>query len=196
MYFRGEVWYMRNDVWISVDIEADGQIPGDYSMASVGACVADDPGRNYYAELKPISDKWDPRALAVSGLERDYLIAKGQDPKTAMYNFSSWLGTVSNKDNSRPVLVAFNASFDWSWVSWYFHHFIGNNPFGISGLDIKAYYMGALRKKRWSDTTKRNMEKRFLSKKPHTHNALDDAIEQAEIFMKIRNYLENGDEIR
>jgi hypothetical protein len=86
--------------------------------------------------------------------------------------------------------VGFNATFDWMWVNWYFHQFLGKNPFGISGLDIKAYYMGALGKRTWSETTKRNMEARFLSDAPHTHHALDDAREQAEVFLKIKAYAE------
>ena len=30
----------RPDLYFSVDIEADGPIPGPYSMVSLGACVA------------------------------------------------------------------------------------------------------------------------------------------------------------
>ena len=40
------------------------------------------------------------------------------------------------------MFVGFNASFDWSFVNWYFHKFVGTNPFGVAALDIKAYYMG------------------------------------------------------
>ena len=42
--------------------------------------------------------------------------------------------------------------------------------------------MGALAKPSWADTSKRNLEPRFLSDLPHSHNALDDAREQAEVF--------------
>jgi hypothetical protein len=40
--------------WIMVDIEADGPIPGDYSMVSFGAVVVE-PGleRTFYGELRP-----------------------------------------------------------------------------------------------------------------------------------------------
>lgn len=43
--------------WIMVDIEADGPIPGDYSMVSFGAVVVE-PGleRTFYGELRPISE--------------------------------------------------------------------------------------------------------------------------------------------
>ena len=179
---------MKDDVFVSVDIEADGPIPGDYSMISFGAVVVGQPALTFYRELKPISDRFVPEALAVSGLDRAVLARDGAEPEAAMREFTAWLAEVSPK--RRPVFVAFNATFDWMFVHWYFLHFTGKNPFGISGLDIKAYYMGALGKKTWADTTKGKFDKRFLSDAPHTHHALDDAREQAEVFEKVRAYAE------
>ena len=110
----------------------------------------------------------------------DVLAEKGIAPATAMADFEQWLKEVSVQ--RRPVFVAFNATFDWMFTAYYFHRFLGRNPFGISGLDIKAYYMGKFGTS-WRQTAKRNIDPRFLSDRPH--NALDDAIEQAELFMKI-----------
>lgn len=176
------------EIYISVDIEADGPIPGDYSMLSLGACVVGDLGdplRGFYTTLKPISESFVPEALHVSGLYREELITSGSEPRVGMNLFAEWLREVCGSDQ-RPVFVAFNATFDWMFVHWYFMHFLGSNPFGISGWDIKAYYAGLMRIDTWSQTTKRKIEQRFLSDKPHTHNALDDAREQAEIFQKLR----------
>ena len=51
-----------------VDIEADGPIPGDYSMICFGAVVVEPSlSRTFYRQLRPISDCWIPEALAVSG---------------------------------------------------------------------------------------------------------------------------------
>jgi DNA polymerase III epsilon subunit-like protein len=177
---------MREDVFVSVDIEADGPIPGDYSMISLGAAVVGSEGLTFYREIKPISSKFVPEALAVSGLAREKLLAEGREPEAAMREFAGWLLKVC--PTGRPVFVAFNATFDWMFVNWYFVHFVGVNPFGISGLDIKAYYMGALGLPRWSDTSKRRFDKRFLTTSPHTHHALDDAREQAEIFLRLKTF--------
>jgi hypothetical protein len=51
-----------------VDIETDGPIPRDYSMVYFGAVIVE-PGleRTFYATLAPISQKWIPEALRVSG---------------------------------------------------------------------------------------------------------------------------------
>jgi DNA polymerase III epsilon subunit-like protein len=178
----------KEDVFVSVDVEADGPIPGDYSMISIGAVVAAPEGATFYREIRPISERFVPEALAVSGLDRDRLLREGADPEEAMRDLTAWLGEVS--PGRRPVFVGFNATFDWMFVNWYLIHFTGKNPFGISGLDIKAYYMGALGKKTWSETTKGKLEKRFLGTAPHTHHALDDAREQAELFLKVRAYAE------
>lgn len=179
-----------SDVFISVDVETDGPIPGDYSLQSIGAVLVDRPGESFYVELKPISDKFVPEALEVTGLDRERLAREGVEPAAAMRSFGDWVRTVAGK-GGRPVFVAFNATFDWSFVHWYFVHFVGQSPFGIAGLDVKAYYMGALGKRRWAETTKRHIEERFRSELPHTHNALDDAREQAEVFAKIRAFAES-----
>jgi hypothetical protein len=72
----------RPSLYISVGIEADGPIPGPYSLLSLGAAVAgvqdadgftaaDPEQRTFYRELRPISDEFVPEVLAVSGLDRD-----------------------------------------------------------------------------------------------------------------------------
>jgi uncharacterized OsmC-like protein len=44
----------KMDTYISVDIEASGPIPGDYSILSIGACSVIDVRKNFYVELKPL----------------------------------------------------------------------------------------------------------------------------------------------
>ena len=72
-----------------VDIEADGPIPGDYSMVSFGAVVVEPTlSRSFYGRLRPISDRWIPEALAVSGHSRDETL--GFDgPAAVMAGFAS-----------------------------------------------------------------------------------------------------------
>lgn len=54
-----------------VDAEADGPIPGDYSMVCFGAVVVEPSlEKAFYGRLKPISEKWLAKALAVSGFSR------------------------------------------------------------------------------------------------------------------------------
>jgi len=58
--------------YVMVDIEADGPIPGDYSMISFGAVIVETSlSKAFYGKLKPISDKWVPDVLKVSGFTRE-----------------------------------------------------------------------------------------------------------------------------
>ncbi len=173
---------MVNEIYISVDIESSGPIPGEYSMLSLGACLVYKPSQTFYVEFKPISDKYVMEALVVSGLYMTQLKETGLDPTVGMTQFEEWINKVCQKD--RPVFTAFNATFDWMFMAYYFHRFLGRNPFGISGLDIKAYYMGKFNT-RWEQTTKRKIDPSILPTRKHTHYALDDALEQAELFRKI-----------
>lgn len=172
----------RSELYISVDTETAGPIPGEYSLLSIGACMVEEPQRNFYIELQPLNENYVAKALKVSGLSLTELQQKGVYPKTAMTQFSYWIKSVAAE--KRPVFVAFNATFDWMFTHWYFIKFLGEDPFGISGLDIKAYYMGLI-KTLWSETSKKHVRKQFPPQQRHTHNALEDAIEQAQIFSQM-----------
>lgn len=168
-----------------MDIEAAGPIPGEYSMLSLGACLVGETERTFYIEIKPITDKFISQAVEISGLSMERLKREGAEPAAAMAQFESWINRVCGED--RPVLVAFNAPFDWAFTHWYFIKFLGRDPFGISGIDIKAYYMGKLNTS-WGETTKKQVTIKFPASREHTHHALDDAVEQAEIFEKLLKY--------
>jgi hypothetical protein len=183
------------DVYISIDVEADGPIPGPYSMLSFGLAVAgsfdgarftasDPAAETFYRELAPISEQYDAEALAVSGLDRDALLRTGVDPATAMASAAAWVRGIGRR--GRPVAVAYPLAYDWMWLYWYFIRFAGGrSPFGFSrALDIKTMYARAAGVP-VGEATKRNMPAAILSSRPHTHNALDDAIEQAELFQRL-----------
>jgi hypothetical protein len=70
--------------YVMVDIEADGPIPGDYSMVSLGAVIVE-PGlaRTFYGQLRPISNQYVPDALAVSGHTREQTL-QFDDPRLVM----------------------------------------------------------------------------------------------------------------
>jgi hypothetical protein len=59
--------------------------------------------------------------------------------------------------------------------------FAGESPFSHSALDVKSFAMAML-KLDYRDSTKRAMPRRWFDKLPHTHVALDDAIEQGALF--------------
>ncbi|MFF3846520.1 3'-5' exoribonuclease domain-containing protein [Streptomyces sp. NPDC002328] len=185
---------VKPSLYISVDVEADGPIPGPYSMLSLGAAVAgvqdadgftaaDPAARTFYRELRPISEEFVPEALAVSGLDRKRLGREGREPAAALHEFARWVRGVS--EGAQPVMCGYPASYDWTFLYWYLIRFTGASPFGHSGcLDMKTLYATKaglpLRA-----VAKGNMPRELLSKRRHTHHALDDAIEQAELFANL-----------
>lgn len=158
-----------------VDVEADGPIPGDYSMIELGAVIVE-PGlaRTFEARMRPISERWVPKALAVSGFTREETLAF-PDPATEMERFARWLRAEAR---GRCTFVSDNNGFDWQFVNWYFHHFIGESPFGHSSQNLGSLYKGLVQD--CFQTFK------HLRRTPHTHRALDDARGNAEALLHMR----------
>lgn len=168
--------------FISVDVETAGPIPGEYSLLTIGACDVDDPERTFACELKPLNRNADPKALEITGLSLEKLHQTGLSPHVAMERFENWLREDADET---PVFVGLNAPFDWSFVNYYFHRFLGRNPFGFAALDIKAYFMGATGC-RWADTRSSHMAELLKPRRAADHRALHDAQYQAELFRLIR----------
>lgn len=78
-----------------------------------------------------------------------------------------------------------NAAFNWSFVNYYFHKYVGENPFGFAASDIKAYYMGATGCA-WSETRSSRLSADLKPQRQGDHTALRDAQYQAELFRLIR----------
>jgi hypothetical protein len=144
------------DLYISADIESDGPIPGEFSMLSFGLAVAGSfdgesfspelDRATFYRELQPISERFDPDALRVSGLDRSRLATEGAAPAAAMADAAAWVDEQASGDR-RPVMVAYPAVLD--------------RP------------------------GRRDLPAALVPDAPHTHNALDDAVEQGEIFARL-----------
>jgi len=162
--------------YIMVDVEADGPIPGDYSMVCFGAIVVEPAlDKTFYGRLKPVSDKWVPEALAVSGFTREETL-QFDEPTTVMQRFAEWIRTASH---GQPMFISDNNGFDWQFINWYFHHFLGKSPFGHSSTNLGSLYKGVVR----------DMFTNFkrLRKTKHTHNPVDDARGNAEALLQIKD---------
>ncbi len=174
-----------NETWVSVDLETSGAVPGLYNLVSIGATVINPlvgPRPKFYVEVYPHGGMEDPEALAVHGLAEEYLRKAGVDPKIAVTEFAQWAVDVANRPaETRPVFASWG-SFDWMWMGYYLEKF-GRRytyPFGPNSLELKSYYLGLTKGTEWRMTAKGRMPKEDL-RGAHTHNALDDAVEQAEM---------------
>lgn len=176
-----------DEIYISTDIEADGPIPGPYSMLSLGsaAFTADKqllgtfsvnletlPGATAHPETMAW---WDTQPAAWAACRIDQ-----QPPALAMERYIAWIEGLPGK----PVFVGYPAGFDFLYVYWYLIRFAGRSPYGFSALDIKSYAMAVMRKP-YRRSVKRNMPRSWFDPIPHTHIALDDALGQGALFCNI-----------
>ncbi len=172
---------MNNELLISLDLEADGPIPGDYSLLSLGASLIDYPEETFYIEFQPISDKYDPEALAVSGIDREALKITGVPAKEAMEKFEQWVNIMLAKyHKSRAVLVILS-TWDMMYVDWYSVHFLDRRFVGFTAIELKSYFMGKHGIALFAKTGRKEMLKHYPVDTPHTHRADDDALEQGGI---------------
>ncbi len=164
--------------YVMVDIESDGPIPGDYSMVCFGAIIVEpELNRTFYGQLKPISDKFITDALAVSGFSREQTLAF-DDPKSVMESFRDW---IKAECKGRALFISDNNGFDWQFINWYFHHFLGDNLFGFSSTNLGSLYKGLAK-----DTF---VNFKHLRKTRHTHHPVDDARGNAEALLAMKEQL-------
>lgn len=174
---------MAQPRFISVDVETTGPAPGVFSMVSLGATRIGAEGDTFYAELEPITERFDQKALSIAMPNRTHasLYETGEDPAAVMKRFADWVDGFAEKGAFEPIFVAHNAPFDWMFVAWYLWTYVGRNPFGWAAIDTRAMFLG-MTMNDWARTRLADIKRRFKIKGPHKHHALDDAIEQGELF--------------
>ena len=155
--------------YIMVDIEANGPIPGDYSMTSLGAVIIDEKlDKTFKTNIRPISKNLDlHRSQFVDS--KDAITAK-----EAMQRFKDWI--IKNSSGT-PIFISDNNGFDWMFVCWYFWHFLNENPFGYSSYNLNSIYKGI------NKDMKSNIDS--IRKRNLTHDALEDAKDNAKIFLSL-----------
>lgn len=176
-------------LFLSFDIEADGPAPGLNSMLSMGFVGINEAGQfvfQFEANLKPLPDanpdsktlQWwahPDQAAAV-----DYIAQNQRDPKEAFQLLVQHIDKLKAEYQVR--CVAWPIAYDWQWINYYFHRFIGSNPLGHSATDIGSYAWGLLGTKTHNVG---KLEEFKDPKLPHTHKALDDAKEQGMVFYNL-----------
>ena len=178
----------KKEIYISIDVETDGPIPGRNSMLSLGAaafldgCLIASFSRNLteLPESRPDPDtmKWWETQQEAWAICREH----PEHADRVMKDFLDWVRTISRENDAKPVCVAYPAGFDFMFVYWYLIRFTGESPF--SCIDIKTYTMAVL-KKGYRECSKKGMPKEWFPEDKHTHRAIDDAIEQGKLFMNI-----------
>ena len=173
-----------SEIYVSTDIETDGPVAGVNSMLSIGS-AAFSAGKEliatFSANLQTVpGHRPDPRTTAWWSTQPEAWAAcrvNPEAPGTVMRRYAAWLRDLPGK----PVFVAYPSAFDFPFVYWYLLRFAGENPFGYAAIDITTYAMAVL-KRPYRACGKQTMPERWFDEAPHTHVALDDAIEQGRLF--------------
>jgi len=178
----------KTEIYISVDVETDGPIPGPNSMLSIGAAAFLEIGPHeatFSANLEQLPDAspdpatmqwWSTQPEAWQRCRTDL-----EAPAAAMQRFVAWLDATAQ--DRKPVFVGYPAGFDFLFVYWYLIRFVGHSPFSFSALDIKTLGMAVLGCG-YREVSKRTL-KPYGSDRPHPHVAVEDAIEQGELFQNL-----------
>ena len=182
------------EVYVSTDVETDGPIPGPHSLLSLGSAAYAADGTligTFEANLELLPGAaGHPETMAWWDRNRKAWRAARENPRPpeeVMPEYVAWVKSLPGK----PVFVAYPAGFDFLFVYWYLIRFAGESPFSHSALDMKTLAMALLRSE-YRAATKRHMPRRWFSRRPHTHRALDDAIEQGELFCSMLRDLHRG----
>ena len=198
---------MMEKKYISFDVETSGKTPGKYSMLSLGACVVGEREKTFYREFKPISKEFIVEALRVASVglqclddfkQRDeynphhqhfnparvleLLNEKGDSPQQVMKKYAEWV--LINTSGFKPVEAAAPIKFDGRFTAYYFDNFYdGDNPFGHSGEDMNSVYRGLVGR------VDASMKELGLRTEGLIHNALEDALQQAQEFEEVLSRL-------
>lgn len=177
---------MSNVFYVSVDIETDGPAPGLHSMLSLGASVINDAFEKkgtFYKTMHPLPGATQhPKTMefwADNPQAWKEATESPVDPKAAIASFVSWLKSY----NGTLVPVGHPITFDLMFITWYCHKFAKEAPLGFAGFDMKTFASAVLdipfhhsKKGYWPSQW-------FNKAGAHTHNALEDAIEQQNILI-------------
>lgn len=180
-----------NEIILSLDIEADGRVPGISSMLSFGL-AAFDINKNFLGTFernldllpnsKPHPDTqefWDDNKEA-------YRISRLNtvNPYNAMLDCNKWINQIKSTFGKVVTVAGYPATFDYMWFNWYMYAFLNQNQMGFGAFDAKSY-SAAVQRQTFRTTTKRNMPRQWFDDFPHTHVALDDAISQGAMIINM-----------
>jgi len=189
---------------VSVDVETTGPSPSTGELCSIGAIVLDEnlevpypfDDRTFYVNLKfpSVLAKMDADTMKWwKDWPKQWELhrAKAKAPAEAMWAFVAWL---EKEVSGKPLFVAWPVGFDWGFINYYFHRYVGKNPFGYSPLCLKNYAAGLLRNPQMlmGSREEASMPEGWLVEPESVgmikHHALGDAVAQAYMIRNIMRW--------
>jgi hypothetical protein len=176
-------------LFLSLDVECDGPCPGLNNLLSIGVACFDTENKLISTFERNILEqtefKSDPDTMDFWSKNKeawDHCHTDQVEPVVAMKEFGDFLTDL--KTRYKIMTLGWPINYDWMWIHYYLHRYYGSNPLGYSAKDIGSYAWAMSKDKTTSDIddfVNSYADPRF----PHTHKALDDALEQGAKFVNM-----------
>lgn len=190
-----------NELIISIDGETNGPAPLVNSLWQFGAAFYDGYGKlldTFEANLDEQEGTtgdpntlawWDEQEKKTPGLIQK-IRSNTKPAGNVMREFETKTRNLAKQHKAKPLVVAYPAGFDFSWLYTLLVKYNGQSCVGFSCLDMKTMAMTLLQVP-YHDAAKRRFPKSWFDPKlKHTHCALDDALEQGYTYFQMRTALE------
>ncbi len=180
-----------NELFISVDIEADGPAPGINSMLSLGAVALDVnkhvKGKFSVNIIELPEASADPETVRWwSGFPKAWEACRQApvEPQEAMLAFNAWIESLRTPETTLTLLAAPTA-FDAMFINYYAARCLDRPSWVWNWMDVRSFIAG-VKKTGYRKTSKKYWPARWFDKGlPHTHVAADDALETGCAFINI-----------
>jgi hypothetical protein len=187
----------KPEIYCMTDVEADGRVPGLSNMLSFATAAFDleknlvgtfEANLDLLPDAKPEEDTMDFwNSSKENQLAYQTTRINTQSPLAAMTAYAQFLRGLPGQ----PIFVGYPAVYDFKWIDYYCVRFLDKNPFSFSrAVDVKSYAW-AIMGRHFQSCSKRSMPKRWFDDLPHTHIAIDDAIEQGAMFINMMRETRN-----
>lgn len=191
-------------VYVSIDVETNGPVPGIFSLLSIGIAAFDTFGRIVYESehnLLALPDaredettmKWwraPEQAAAWNHLSQDR-----RPPEEVFKKLAQDFREL--RKLYRVFTVAWPACFDWMFLQWYMYKYVGENPLGRTAKCAVTFAWALSKTATPNVDISSLLEKWEDNRYKHTHCALDDAREQGAKFINmLRENTRSGQDAR
>lgn len=171
-----------NQIYIIVDIELNGMMPGQHSILSIGAVAStmDQEVGSFYKKLLPLEDLsadsetmgwWKTQPEAWQEVNTD-----AEPAEQVIKAFRQWVASFGKS----PVSVASPLVLDYPFIRWYLHRFGGEQLFEDfeptqRTLDLASFTAGKLNIP-LARSRRMQLPPKITEGMPeHSHKAIDDA---------------------
>lgn len=178
-------------LYLYLDVEANGPVPGEYSMISLAAVAFQSllgteyrEVTHFHANLFPLNKRlhpeqkafWDkhPEAYAATQVNQRF-------PGEVMADFAQFVRGLQAKYHVFPI--SWPAAFDWQFVNYYFHRFCKYNPLGYNCLDHGSFMWAFFGTERATDRW--DLRPYEEQAEGHKHVAIHDARKGARLFHNV-----------